>query len=87
MLTFLIRLGELFQGEYDGPAQLSNRSLADSEQSPAYAKALAPDCAHFMAMPISVAVGYDNLIFGEAAPNLDGKDGLTNANVQQRSEE
>lgn len=54
-------------------------------QSPEYAKALAPDCSHFMAMPIRVAVGYDNLIYGEATPHLDGKDGVTEANVKHRT--
>jgi hypothetical protein len=54
-------------------------------QNPDYAKVLAPDCEHFMAMPIRVAVGYDNLIFGEAMPNMGGKDGVTASSVQSRS--
>ena len=36
-------------------------------------------------MPIHVAVGYDNLIFGEAIPGMDGKDGVTSSNIQARS--
>lgn len=54
-------------------------------QSPEYAKALAPDCQHFMAMPIHVAVGYDNLIYGEAIPNMGGRDGVTEPTIQSRS--
>lgn len=46
-------------------------------QSPEYAAALAPDCEHFMATPIHVAVGYENLISGEAIPGSGGKDGVT----------
>lgn len=47
-----------------------------TSQSPEYAVALAPDCEHFMAMPIKVAVGYENLIFGEAMPGMGGTDGV-----------
>lgn len=36
-------------------------------------------------MPIRVAVGYDNIIFGEATPGLGGKNGVTASNVQSRS--
>ncbi len=58
---------------------------ADSpSQSEDYAKALAPDCKHFMAMPIHVSVGYENLIFGEAMPGMGGKDGVTTDNVKTR---
>lgn len=43
-----------------------------------YAKAMSPDCAYFMAMPISVYVGEENLVFGKAAEGLGdgGKDGI-----------
>jgi hypothetical protein len=34
------------------------------------------DCEHFMSMPISVMVGYDNVIFGKAIPDIGGKDGV-----------
>ena len=59
--------------------------LIYATQSPEYAKALAPDCQYFMAMPIHVAVGYDNLIYGEALPNMGGNDGVTTSNLQSRS--
>jgi hypothetical protein len=29
-----------------------------------------------MAMPITVMVGYDNVIFGKALPEMGGKDGV-----------
>lgn len=54
----------------------------NNTQSPEYAAALAPDCQHFMAMPIHVAVGYENLIFGEATPGTGGKDGVTRGSAQ-----
>lgn len=38
-----------------------------------------------MAMPIRVAVGYDNIIFGEAIPSMGGKDGVTASNVVSRT--
>lgn len=54
-------------------------------QCPDYAGALAPDCQHFMAMPIHLTVGYENLIYGEAIPEMNGgKSGLSKANIQIR---
>lgn len=53
-------------------------------QSPDYAKALAPDCEHFMTMPIHVMVGQDNLIFGHAIPGEGGKDGVVSENLKSR---
>ena len=43
-----------------------------------YAKAMAPDCEHFMAMPISVYIGEENLVFGKSVEGLGegGKDGI-----------
>ncbi|KAK5128228.1 hypothetical protein LTR85_002895 [Meristemomyces frigidus] len=52
--------------------------------SPEYAKAMQPDCAHFMAMPINVMAGYDNLIFGHAIPGEGGKDGITSEVLESR---
>lgn len=57
----------------------------EATQSPEYAAALAPDCEHFMAMPIHVAVGYENLIFGEAVPGSGGNDGVTAATARTKS--
>lgn len=57
--------------------------MAYQYQSDDYAKMLAPDCQHFMAMPIRVAVGYDNVIYGAGV--LGGKDGVTEKNVKSRS--
>ena len=37
---------------------------------------LTADCVHFMAMPITVMVGYDNVIFGKALSDIGGKDGI-----------
>ena len=68
-------------------ADISVRRLIDGVgQSDAYAKALSPDCKYFMAMPISVAVGYENLIYGESLPGLGGKNGVTESNVKFRPE-
>lgn len=58
------------------PKTTCDQSPDENSQSPEYAAALAPDCQHFMAMPIHVAVGYENLIFGEAVPGMGGKDGV-----------
>lgn len=41
-----------------------------------YAKAMSPDCAYFMAMPIQVYVGQENVIFGKATEGL-GTDGIS----------
>ncbi|TKA75001.1 hypothetical protein B0A55_02647 [Friedmanniomyces simplex] len=52
--------------------------------SPEYANAMQPDCAHFLAFPIHVMVGYDNLIFGHAIPGEGGKDGITPETLQSK---
>ena len=38
---------------------------------------LLADIAHFMALPITVMVGYDNLIFGEPIPQIGGSAGVS----------
>jgi hypothetical protein len=39
---------------------------------------MGPDCAYFMAMPITVYVGEENLVFGKAVEGLGvgGKNGI-----------
>ncbi|RVX71587.1 hypothetical protein B0A52_03771 [Exophiala mesophila] len=69
----------LAQLEYDGCSDIYVKNWDDWVQfynSPDYAKALAPDVSHFMAMPITIMVGYDNLIFGEAIPDIGGNSGV-----------
>jgi len=46
-------------------------------QSPTYSEKLFPDSDHFMAMPIKIMAGYDNLIFGEAVPHAGGNNGVS----------
>jgi len=36
-------------------------------------------------MPIKVAVGYENLVYGEALPEMGGTNGVTAENVKTRS--
>ena len=47
------------------PAKIANRNSITTA-----------DCAHFMAMPITVMVGYDNVIFGKALADIGGEDGI-----------
>ena len=46
-------------------------------QSPTYSEKLFPDSDNFMAMPIKIMAGYDNLIFGEAVPHAGGNNGVS----------
>jgi len=76
-------LGEFHQGRYSRALRLAfsailrHLSFTNAErQSPAYAEKLFPDSDHFMAMPIRVMAGYDNLIFGDAVPSSGGKNGV-----------
>jgi hypothetical protein len=49
--------------------------------SPEYAEKMNPDVVHFMAMPITVMVGYDNQIFGKAIPDMGEKDGVLEKDI------
>ncbi|KAK3048038.1 hypothetical protein LTR09_010553 [Extremus antarcticus] len=74
--------------DFDGCSEIWVKSWEDWERfykSDDYAKALAPDCRFFMAMPIKVAVGYENLVYGEALPEMGGTNGVTAENVKTRS--
>jgi hypothetical protein len=67
--------------EFDGCSEIWVKSWEDWMKfysSDEYAKAMSPDCAYFMAMPISVYVGEENLVFGKAVEGLGegGKDGI-----------
>ncbi|KAK3703728.1 hypothetical protein LTR37_014306 [Vermiconidia calcicola] len=73
--------------DFDGCSEIWVKSWDDwvrFYQSEEYSKALAPDCKHFMAMPIHVAVGYENVIYGEGHPDTGGKNGVTEATLQLR---
>nr|OQO26165.1 hypothetical protein B0A51_03884 [Rachicladosporium sp. CCFEE 5018] len=77
----------LQQIEFDGCSEIWVKTWEDWMaffKSPEYAKVLAPDCKHFMAMPISVMVGQDNLIFGHAIPGEGGNDGVTTETLKSR---
>lgn len=68
--------------DFDGCSELWVRSWEDwmkFYESEEYAKAMAPDCKHFMDMPISIYIGEENLVFGKA---LDGKDGILPKDVK-----
>ncbi|KAK0938560.1 hypothetical protein LTR48_005138 [Friedmanniomyces endolithicus] len=72
---------------FDGCSEIWVRDWDDwmaFYSSPEYASAMQPDCAHFMAFPIHVMVGYDNLIFGHAIPGEGGKDGITAETLQSK---
>ncbi|KXL44412.1 MAG: hypothetical protein FE78DRAFT_40837 [Acidomyces sp. 'richmondensis'] len=72
--------------EFDGCSEIWVRNWDDwmaFYTSPEYAKVMQPDCEHFMAMPIHVMVGYENLIYGKGIPD-DGTDGVTADNLQTR---
>jgi hypothetical protein len=67
--------------EFDGCSEIWVKSWDDWMKfytSDEYAKAMSPDCAYFMAMPISIYVGEENLVFGKATGGLGegGTDGI-----------
>ncbi|KAK5692415.1 hypothetical protein LTR97_010723 [Elasticomyces elasticus] len=73
--------------EFDGCSEIWVKDWDDwmaFYNSPEYAAAMAPDCKHFMTMPIHVMVGQDNLIFGHAIPGEGGEDGVTSENLESR---
>jgi hypothetical protein len=47
-----------------------------------YAKAMSPDCEYFMAMPISIYAGEDNVTFGAGFKGMDGKDGILGKDME-----
>ncbi|PYH95282.1 hypothetical protein BO71DRAFT_323512, partial [Aspergillus ellipticus CBS 707.79] len=66
--------------EYDACAQMWVRSWDDwvaFHNSEEYASALADDCRLFMQLPMTFMVGYENLIVGEAANEIGGRDGIS----------
>jgi hypothetical protein len=71
--TALGRLGEFYECKQHGKLTTPD---AKRNQSPEYQKALNPDAIHFMAMPIKVMVGYENLVFGKTIRDMPGQDGI-----------
>ncbi|KAK4941428.1 hypothetical protein LTR10_018697 [Elasticomyces elasticus] len=68
------------QLEYDGCSDLYVKSWDDWMKfckSPEYTAVMNPDAIYFMALPVYVMVGYDNLIFGEATPRIGSSAGVT----------
>ncbi|RDW61577.1 hypothetical protein BP5796_11469 [Coleophoma crateriformis] len=65
--------------EFDGCSEIWVREWGDWMkffQSPEWITDLNPDSVHFMALPISVMVGQENLIFGKAIEGMGGTDGI-----------
>jgi hypothetical protein len=70
--------------EYDGCSEIWVKSWDDWMKfytSEEYAKAMAPDCKYFMAMPITVYAGEENIIFGDAITGMGGTDGIKGKEV------
>ncbi|KAF2165613.1 hypothetical protein M409DRAFT_23905 [Zasmidium cellare ATCC 36951] len=73
--------------DFDGCSEIwveTWQDWMDFFNSEEYAKVMQPDCPRFMAFPISVFVGEENLIYGEALPGLKGADGVTSSTLQTR---
>ncbi|KAJ5753599.1 Dimeric alpha-beta barrel [Penicillium nucicola] len=51
-------------------------------QSSEYSAALGDDCARFMALPMKYMIGYENVVVGSAAQDLNGKSGLSTKAAQ-----
>ncbi|RDW77736.1 hypothetical protein BP6252_05789 [Coleophoma cylindrospora] len=65
--------------EFDGCSEIWVREWGDWMkffQSPEWITDLNPDSKHFMALPISVMVGQENLIFGRAIEGIGAADGI-----------
>ncbi|KAF1990402.1 hypothetical protein K402DRAFT_325203 [Aulographum hederae CBS 113979] len=65
--------------DFDGSSEIWVKDWEGWEKfagSEEYARALGPDTVHFMAMPIKVMAGRDNVIYGAAVPEAGAKDGI-----------
>lgn len=70
--------------EYDGCSEIWVRSWDDWMRfytSEEYAKAMGPDCEHFMKMPIAVYAGEENVVFGEGIQGMGGTTGISGEEV------
>ena len=71
--------------EFDGCSEIWVQNWDDWMRfysSEEYAKAMSPDCEHFMAMPIHVYAGEENIVFGEKIGRMGGKDGILGEEVK-----
>ncbi|KIV91067.1 hypothetical protein PV10_05652 [Exophiala mesophila] len=79
----------LEQLDFDGCSELYVKNWDDFEQfygSPEYANNTLhrKDTANFMAMPLRIVVGVENVIFGQGLNSLGGGDGLHRDDLNPR---
>jgi hypothetical protein len=71
--------------EFDGCSEIWVQTWDDWMnffKSDEYNRAMNPDCKYFMAMPISVYAGEENLVFGEAVKEMGGSDGILRGDLK-----
>ncbi|KAH8651835.1 EthD domain-containing protein [Tricladium varicosporioides] len=75
--------------EFDGCSEIWVKTWDDWMaffKSEEYAQAMNPDCKYFMAMPISVYCGEENVVFGEGVKDMAGKDGILEGDYKRAQE-